>query len=65
MNTAARKPPASFRSAAPPADLGARIGIPPGKKFSLLNLARAGSAPGAAKKRKPKPGQNPPAAYSY
>lgn len=53
------KPPMSM------ATLGPKIGIPPGKKFSVLNLARAGSAAGAAKKRRPKPGQSVSPTYSY
>lgn len=48
-----------------PVEMGPAIGIPSGKKFSVLNLAKAGSAPGAARKRKPKPGQKISSAYSY
>lgn len=48
-----------------PAEMGPAIGIPAGKKFSVLNLAKAGSAPGAGRKRKPKPGQKDSSTDSY
>lgn len=47
----------------PMSALGPKIGIPKGKKFSILNLVRA--AAGSAKKRRPKPGQDVSATYSY
>jgi hypothetical protein len=44
-------------------EIGRQIGIPPGKKMSVRNMAIAD--PNSAKRRRPKPGQSVNPAYSY
>jgi hypothetical protein len=44
-------------------EIGKAIGIAPGKKMSLMNMAKA--AANSAKRRRPKPGAPVNAAYSY
>jgi hypothetical protein len=47
------------------AEIGKQIGIPPGKKASVRNMALGKTAPDSAKRRRPKPGQPVRPAYSY
>jgi hypothetical protein len=43
-------------------EIGAQMGVKPGMKMSIRNMAKA--TPGAKKKR-PKPGTNPHGGYTY
>jgi hypothetical protein len=46
-------------------EIGKQLGIPAGKKASVRNMALAQAAPNAAKRRRPKPGQEVNSRYSY